>query len=48
MVAAAFAFQVLIPLYMQRVRGYGATGAGLGMLPAALVIGTLSPGCRRG
>jgi MFS family permease len=43
-VAAAFGFQVLIPQYMQRVLGYGAAGAGLGMLPAAVVIGTLSAG----
>jgi EmrB/QacA subfamily drug resistance transporter len=43
-VAAAFGFQVLIPQYMQRVLGYGAAAAGLGMLPAAIVIGTLSVG----
>ncbi len=43
-VAAAFGFQVLIPQYMQRVLGYGAAGAGLGMLPAAVVIGALSAG----
>jgi MFS family permease len=43
-VAAAFGFQVLIPQYMQRVLGYGAAAAGLGMLPAAVVIGTLSAG----
>jgi MFS family permease len=43
-VAAAFGFQVLIPQYMQRVLGYGAAGAGLGMLPAAVVIGGLSAG----
>ncbi len=43
-VAAAFGFQVLIPQYMQRVLGYGAASAGLGMLPAAVVIGTLSAG----
>jgi MFS family permease len=35
---------VLIPQYMQRVLGYGAAGAGLGMLPAAVVIGALSAG----
>jgi MFS family permease len=43
-VAGAFGFQVLIPLYMQRVLGYGAAKAGLAMLPAAVVIGTLSVG----
>jgi len=43
-VAAAFGFQVLIPQYMQRVLGYGAAGAGTGMLPAAVVIGILSAG----
>jgi EmrB/QacA subfamily drug resistance transporter len=43
-VAAAFGFQVLIPQYMQRVLGYGAAEAGIGMLPAAIVIGTLSVG----
>jgi predicted MFS family arabinose efflux permease len=43
-VAAAFGFQVLIPQYMQRVLGYGPAAAGLGMLPAAIVIGALSIG----
>jgi EmrB/QacA subfamily drug resistance transporter len=43
-VAAAFGFQVLIPQYMQRVLGYGPAEAGLGMLPAAIVIGMLSVG----
>jgi len=43
-VAAAFGFQVLIPQYMQRVLGYGAAGAGTGMLPAAVMIGALSAG----
>ncbi|MBV9855373.1 MAG: MFS transporter [Streptosporangiaceae bacterium] len=43
-VAAAFGFQVLIPQYMQRVLGYGPARAGLAMLPAAVVIGTLSAG----
>src|SRR5216683_1082843 len=43
-VAGAFGFQVLIPLYMQRVLGYGAAKTGLAMLPAAAVIGTLSVG----
>ena len=43
-VAAAFGFQVLIPQYMQRALGYGAAEAGLGMLPAAVVIGALSAG----
>ncbi len=43
-VGGAFGFQVLIPQYMQRVLGYGAAGAGAGMLPAAVVIGALSAG----
>jgi EmrB/QacA subfamily drug resistance transporter len=43
-VAAAFGFQVLIPQYMQRVLGYGPARAGLAMLPAAVVIGTISVG----
>jgi hypothetical protein len=43
-VAAAFGFQVLIPQYMQRMLGYGAAEAGVGMLPAAVVIGALSAG----
>jgi EmrB/QacA subfamily drug resistance transporter len=44
MVAACFAFQVLVALYLQRVRGYGAAGTGLAMLPAAVVIGAVSLG----
>ncbi|ASW55101.1 DHA2 family efflux MFS transporter permease subunit [Plantactinospora sp. KBS50] len=44
MVAAAFSFQVLIALYLQRVAGYGAAGTGLAMLPAALVIGAVTLG----
>jgi EmrB/QacA subfamily drug resistance transporter len=43
-VAAAFGFQVLIPQYLQRVLGYGAAAAGVGMLPAAVVIGAFSVG----
>ena len=43
-VAAAFGFQVLVTLYMQRVLGYGAAGSGLGLLPAAVVIGSVSLG----
>jgi EmrB/QacA subfamily drug resistance transporter len=43
-VAAAFGFQVLIPQFMQRVLGYGAAAAGVGMLPAAVLIGLLSIG----
>ncbi|MFD8752111.1 MFS transporter [Kitasatospora sp. NPDC059577] len=42
MVSALFAFQVLIALYLQDVRGYGAAATGLAMLPAALAIGTVS------
>ncbi|GGO42887.1 MFS transporter [Streptomyces lasiicapitis] len=44
MVAALFAFQVLVALYLQNVRGYGASGTGLAMLPAAVVIGAVSLG----
>jgi EmrB/QacA subfamily drug resistance transporter len=44
MIAACFSFQVLLALYLQRVQGYGATGTGLAMLPAALVIGAVSLG----
>jgi EmrB/QacA subfamily drug resistance transporter len=43
-IAAAFGFQVLIVLYLQRVRHYSPAGAGLGLLPAALVIGMVSLG----
>jgi EmrB/QacA subfamily drug resistance transporter len=42
MVAALFAFQVLLALYLQRVLGYGAARTGLAMLPAALAIGAVS------
>ncbi|MGW1882157.1 MFS transporter [Streptomyces sp. NPDC001970] len=44
MVAALFSFQILVALYLQQVRGYGALGTGLAMLPAALVIGAVSLG----
>ena len=37
-IAAAFGFQVMITLYMQRVLGYGAAASGLGLLPTAAVI----------
>jgi EmrB/QacA subfamily drug resistance transporter len=43
-IAAAFGFQVIITLYMQRVLGYGAAASGLGLLPTAVVIGTVSLG----
>ena len=43
-VAAAFAFQVLIPQYMQRVLGYGPASAGVAMLPAAVMIAVLAVG----
>jgi len=43
-IAAAFGFQVLVTLYMQRVLGYGAARSGLGLLPTALVIGAVSLG----
>ncbi|MEU8763508.1 MFS transporter [Streptomyces sp. NPDC048659] len=44
MVAALFSFQVLVALHMQRVLGYGAAETGLGMLPAAAVVGLVSLG----
>jgi EmrB/QacA subfamily drug resistance transporter len=44
MVSALFGFQILIALYLQNVLGYGAAGTGLAMLPAAVMIGTLSLG----
>ncbi|MET9772881.1 DHA2 family efflux MFS transporter permease subunit [Streptomyces sp. NPDC006367] len=44
MVAALFSFQILVALYLQKVLGYGATGTGLAMLPAAVVIGAVSLG----
>src|SRR5258708_4875994 len=43
-IAAAFGFQVIITLYMQRVLGYGAAASGLGLLPTAVAIGTVSFG----
>jgi EmrB/QacA subfamily drug resistance transporter len=43
-IAAAFGFQVLIALYLQRVLGYSPAAAGLGLLPTAVVIGTVSLG----
>ena len=39
MIAAMFAFQILVALYLQNVLGYGAADTGLAMLPAAVVIG---------
>ncbi|MFD6246646.1 MFS transporter [Streptomyces roseolus] len=44
MVAALFAFQVLVALHLQKAQGYGATATGLAMLPAALAIGAVSLG----
>ncbi|WP_329622095.1 MFS transporter [Streptomyces sp. NBC_01255] len=44
MVAALFSFQILVALYLQKVRGYGAAETGLAMLPAAAVIGVVSLG----
>jgi MFS family permease len=43
-IAAAFGFQVLITLYMQRVLGYSAEASGLGLIPTAAVIGMVSLG----
>jgi EmrB/QacA subfamily drug resistance transporter len=44
MVAAAIGFQFLIGLYLQRVLGYGPIGAGVAVVPTAVVIGILSLG----
>jgi EmrB/QacA subfamily drug resistance transporter len=43
-IAAAFGFQVLITLYMQRVLGYRPALAGLSLVPTAAVIGLISLG----
>ncbi|HEY2288570.1 MAG TPA: MFS transporter [Streptosporangiaceae bacterium] len=43
-IAAAFGFQVLIVLYLQRVLHYSPARAGLGLLPTAVVIGMVSLG----
>ncbi|MFF2082177.1 DHA2 family efflux MFS transporter permease subunit [Nocardia sp. NPDC058176] len=40
--AAMFAFQIIVALYLQKVLGYTALQTGLAMLPAALAIGTVS------
>jgi EmrB/QacA subfamily drug resistance transporter len=40
--AAMFAFQIIVALYMQKVLGYGALDTGLAMLPAAVAIGGVS------
>lgn len=42
MVGAMFGFQFLMTLYLQRVLGFSAAEAGLGLLPIALGIGTIS------
>jgi EmrB/QacA subfamily drug resistance transporter len=43
-IAAAFGFQVIITLYVQRVLGYGAAASGLALFPTAAVIGMVSLG----
>jgi EmrB/QacA subfamily drug resistance transporter len=43
-IAAAFGFQVIVTLYMQRVLGYSAAKSGVGLLPTAAVIGTVALG----
>ncbi|MFE1596931.1 MFS transporter [Nocardia sp. NPDC058705] len=40
--AAMFAFQVIVALYLQKVLGYNALQTGLAMLPAAVAIGAVS------
>ena len=44
-IGAAFGFQVLITLYMQRVLRYSPAASGLALVPTAAVIGTVSVGC---
>ncbi|HUC22185.1 MAG TPA: MFS transporter [Streptosporangiaceae bacterium] len=43
-IAAAFGFQVIVTLYLQRVLGDSAVISGLSLLPTAVVIGTVSLG----
>ena len=43
-IGAAFGFQVIVTLFMQRVLGDSAAASGLGLLPTAAVIGTVSLG----
>ncbi|MFD3704689.1 MFS transporter [Nocardia sp. NPDC058658] len=40
--AAMFAFQIIVALYLQKVLGYNALQTGLAMLPAAVAIGAVS------
>jgi len=44
MIAAMFAFQIIVALDMQKVLGYDATKTGLAMLPAAVAIGGVALG----
>ncbi|MCX5411097.1 MFS transporter [Streptomyces sp. NBC_00059] len=44
MVAALFSFQIIVALHLQNVLGYGASATGLALLPAAVVIGSVSLG----
>ncbi|MEY9926046.1 EmrB/QacA subfamily drug resistance transporter [Catenulispora sp. GP43] len=44
MIAAMFAFQIIVALDMQKVLGYDATQTGLAMLPAAVAIGGVALG----
>ncbi|AJE84470.1 Permeases of the major facilitator superfamily [Streptomyces albus] len=43
-VAAMFAFSIMVALNLQQVQGYGAARTGVAMLPAALAIGAVSLG----
>jgi EmrB/QacA subfamily drug resistance transporter len=43
-IGAAFGFQVLFVLYLQRVLGYSPAAAGLGLLPTAIIIAAVSLG----
>jgi EmrB/QacA subfamily drug resistance transporter len=43
-IAAAFGFQIIVTLYLQRVLGYGPARSGLGLLPTAAMIGTIALG----
>ncbi|GAA5038127.1 MFS transporter [Actinopolymorpha pittospori] len=41
-ISAMFGFQIMVALYLQNVVGYGPAATGLAMLPAAVMIGTIS------
>jgi EmrB/QacA subfamily drug resistance transporter len=41
-ISAMFGFQIMVALYLQNVVGYGPAATGLALLPAAVMIGTIS------